>query len=134
MAKLSYIEGIGEVYEAKLNAVGIRSTDDFLEKAATKKGRQEVAEATGLSEKLILEWANRSDLLRINGVGSEYGDLLEFAGVDTVPELANRNSENLYKKIIEVNEEKNLVRKLPTEAQIADWIEQAKKLPRVLTY
>jgi len=134
MAKLSLIEGIGEAYEIKLNEVGIKSIEKLLEACASKKGRDELAEKTGISDKLILKWANRADLDRISGVGSEYADLLEASGVDTVPELANRKPENLLKKMLEVNEAKNLVRKVPTLKQVEDWVDQAGKLPRVLNY
>ncbi len=134
MAKLSLIEGIGEAYELKLNEVGIKSIAKLLETCASKKGRDSLAEKTGISDKLILKWANRADLDRISGVGSEYADLLESAGVDTVPELANRKPENLLKKMLEVNEQKNLVRKVPTLKQVEDWVNQAGKLPRVLNY
>lgn len=134
MAKLEDVEGIGPAYAEKLRQAGVRSTDSFLKIATTPKGRQELAEKSGISEKLILEWANHLDLYRIKGVGSEYSDLLEEAGVDTVVELAQRNPENLYQKLIEVNNAKKLVRKMPVQSQVADWIEQAKKLPRVLQY
>ncbi len=134
MAKLSTIEGIGEVYEAKLEAIGIKSVEALLEAATTKKGRQDLAEKSELSEKLILKWANHADLFRIKGVAGEYAELLEAAGVDTVPELAQRNAANLTKKMEEVNEEKKLVRKVPTEKQVEDWVAQAKELPRVLEY
>lgn len=134
MAKLEDVEGIGATYAEKLRQAGVRSTDAFLKRAATPKGRKELAEASGISEKLILEWANHLDLYRIKGVGSEYSDLLEEAGVDTVVELAQRNPENLYQKLVEVNNAKKLVRKMPVQSQVADWIEQAKKLPRVLEY
>jgi predicted flap endonuclease-1-like 5' DNA nuclease len=134
MAKLEDVEGIGSAYAEKLRQAGVRSTDAFLKMAATPKGRQELAEKSGISEKLILEWANHLDLYRIKGVGSEYSDLLEEAGVDTVVELAQRNPENLYQKLVEVNQAKKLVRKLPVQSQVADWVEQAKKLPRLLQY
>lgn len=134
MAKLEDVEGIGPAYAEKLRQAGVRSTDSFLKLAATPKGRQDLAERSGISEKLILEWANHLDLYRIKGVGSEYSDLLEEAGVDTVVELAQRNAENLYQKLVEVNNAKKLVRKMPVQSQVADWIEQAKKLPRVLQY
>jgi predicted flap endonuclease-1-like 5' DNA nuclease len=134
MAKLEDVEGIGPAYAEKLRQAGVRSTDSFLKLAATPKGRQELAEKSGINEKMILEWANHLDLYRIKGVGSEYSDLLEEAGVDTVVELAQRNPENLYQKLVEVNNAKKLVRKMPVQSQVADWIEQAKKLPRVLQY
>ncbi len=134
MAKLSVIEGIGDVYEEKLNAVGVKSIEELLETCATKKGRVDLAEKSGISEKLILRWTNHADLMRIKGVGAEYSELLEAAGVDTVPELAQRRADNLTNKMAEVNEVKKLVRKLPTEKQVADWIEQAKELPRVMQY
>ncbi|MGI6734425.1 MAG: DUF4332 domain-containing protein [Anaerovoracaceae bacterium] len=134
MAKLSEIEGIGESYEAKLNDAGVNSMEELLQVCSTKKGRVDLAERTGISEKMILKWANHADLARIKGVGGEYAELLEAAGVDTVPELATRKAENLYGKMVEVNEAKSLVRKLPTEKQVADWIEQAKDLPRVMQY
>ncbi len=134
MSKIIEIEGIGAVYAQKLHGIGIETTEDLLAKGATPKGREEIAEKTGISAKLILRWVNMADLFRIKGIGEQYSDLLEAAGVDTVPELAQRNAENLHQKLVAVNEAKKLVRKLPTPAQVADWIEQAKKLPRVMTY
>ena len=134
MAKLSYIEGIGEVYSGKLKAAGIGSADSLLKKGATPKGRKEIAEKSGISEKLILEWVNHIDLYRVRGVGSEYADLLEEAGVDTVVELAQRSPANLYAKMIEVNQQKRLVRRMPLEYQVSRWVEEAKMLPRVVQY
>jgi predicted flap endonuclease-1-like 5' DNA nuclease len=128
------IEGIGPVYAEKLGAVGLKTTDDLLKVGATPKGREDLVFATGISHKLILRWVNMADLFRIKGVGEQYSDLLEAAGVDTVPELAQRRADNLTKKMAEVNEEKHLVRRLPVESQVADWIESAKNLPRVVTY
>ncbi len=134
MAKLEYIEGIGPAYAEKLQAAGIRSTDALLKKGATPQGRKELAEATGISPDLILNWVNAADLYRIRGIGSEYGQLLEQAGVNTVVELARRNPDNLYAKLAEVNEAKHLVRQLPSPRQVASWVEQAKGLPRVIEY
>jgi predicted flap endonuclease-1-like 5' DNA nuclease len=134
MAKLSKVEGIGEFYAQKLRAAGITTTQALLEKGASPQGRTEIAEKTGISGKLILEWVNHVDLFRIKGVGEEYSDLLEEAGVDTIPELAQRNPEHLHQKLVAVNQEKKLVRQLPTRSQVSNWIEQAKRLPRVITY
>ena len=89
---------------------------------------------TGINVKLILEWANRADLARIKGVSTQYSDLLEAVGVDTVPELAQRNAQNLHRTMVSTNESKELVRRLPTAGQVQDWVEQAKSLPRVLAY
>ncbi|MCD4672415.1 MAG: DUF4332 domain-containing protein [Anaerolineaceae bacterium] len=134
MAKLSYVEGIGEVYAKKLRAAGVGSTDRLLAVGSTPKDRKGLAEAAGVSEKLILEWVNHVDLFRIKGVGQEYADLLEEAGVDTVPELAQRNAENLYQKLVEVNQKKKLVRVLPSAVKVRSWVNQAKDLPRVIKY
>lgn len=134
MPSIIDVEGIGEKFKVKLQEAGIRTTEKLLEVAATPKGRKEVAEKTGISEKLILEWVNLSDLFRIKGVGSEYSDLLEEAGVDTVVELGNRNPANLFKMLDEANTKKKLVRKMPTEDQVKDWVDQAKKLPRIVSY
>ena len=134
MTKLLSIEGIGEVYAGQLTDAGVQSIEDLLQKGATPEGRQNLAEATGISGKLILEWVNLADLFRIKGIGEEYSDLLEEAGVDTVVELAQRNPENLYAKLQEINSAKKLVRKLPAQSQVADWVAQAKELPRVLQY
>jgi predicted flap endonuclease-1-like 5' DNA nuclease len=134
MGNLLEIEGIGEAYAEKLKAVGIATTDALLEKGASPKGRKEIAEKAGISDALILRWVNHLDLFRIKGIGSEYSDLLEAAGVDTVPELAQRKADNLLKKMTEINEAKKKVRKMPVESQVADWIDQAKKLPRVINY
>lgn len=134
MAKLSEIEGIGEAYSAKLKEAGITSLEDLLKKCCDKKGRKEIAGKSGVSEKLVLNWANRADLSRIKGVSTQYADLLECAGVDTVPELAQRNPGNLQLKMSEINEEKYFVRRVPTASQVQDWVAQAKKLPRVITH
>jgi len=134
MAKIIDVEGIGPKYAEKLLKAGVSTTDTLLKAGATPKGRKELAVKAGIGEALILEWVNHVDLYRIKGVGSEYSDLLEAAGVDTIPELAQRKASNLTEKMAAVNLEKKLVRKLPVEAQVADWIEQAKKLPRVITY
>jgi predicted flap endonuclease-1-like 5' DNA nuclease len=128
------VEGIGPVNAEKLTKAGVKTTDALLEKGATPKGRAAIEAATGISHAKILEWVNHADLYRIKGVGSEYSDLLEEAGVDTVPELAQRNGASLAAKIAELNAAKKLVRKLPTEEQVTDWVNQAKKLPRVVTY
>ncbi|MCO6449952.1 MAG: DUF4332 domain-containing protein [Caldilineales bacterium] len=134
MTALKMISGIGDVYAEKLNAAGVRSTEKLLELGATRKGRDELAAATEIAEGHILSWVNRADLFRIKGIGTQYSDLLEEAGVDTVPELAQRNAENLLAKVTEVAHQKSLVRKLPTAAQIASWVAQAKELPRVVEY
>ncbi|WP_203142233.1 DUF4332 domain-containing protein [Marinobacter mangrovi] len=132
MSKLSEIEGIGETYAGKLERVDIHSLADLLKTCGDPKGRRATAEQTGISEKLILGWVNRADLARINGISTQYADLLEYAGVDTVPELAQRKADNLHAKMAEVNEERNLVRQLPGMSQVEDWIKQAKALPRAV--
>ncbi len=134
MAKLSEIEGIGDVYSSKLEAAGITSLENLLNTCCGKKGRKEIAEKSDVSEKLILGWVNRADLSRVKGISTQYADLLKCAGVDTIPELTQRNPENLQAKMAEVNEEKNLVRKIPTVSQVQDWVAQAKELPRVVTH
>jgi predicted flap endonuclease-1-like 5' DNA nuclease len=134
MAKLVDVEGIGPNYAGKLDKAGVGSTDSLLNMGATPAGRKQIADNSGISESLILEWVNHVDLYRIKGVGSEYSDLLEEAGVDTVVELAQRNAANLYAKMTEVNASKKLVRKLPTQGQVEDWVGQAKKLPRAIHY
>jgi predicted flap endonuclease-1-like 5' DNA nuclease len=134
MAKLLDVEGIGKVNAEKLKKAGVGSTDSLLSMGGTPAGRKELAKSSGISEKLILEWVNHVDLFRINGVGEEYADLLEEAGVDTVPELAQRKADSLLKKMNEVNASKNLVNKLPALSQVEEWIAQAKKLPRAISY
>jgi predicted flap endonuclease-1-like 5' DNA nuclease len=131
---LEYIEGIGAVYAGKLSENGINTPLELLREGAAPEGRKAIAKRTEISGLLILEWINHIDLYRIKGVGSEYADLLEESGVDTVMELAHRNPENLFEKMSSVNEVKQLVRKLPAQNQVVDWIEQAKELPRVIHY
>lgn len=134
MANLIDIEGIGPIYTEKLKKAGIDTTDELLEKGSTPKGRRELAEEAVISSKLILEWINLADLFRIKGVQEEYADLLEEAGVDTVVELAQRNPDNLYAALKKTNEEKELVRRMPSQGQVQDWVSQAKDLPRVIEY
>ena len=133
-AMVEEIEGIGSIYAKKLNEEGIKTTGDLLEAGSTKGGRKELAKKTGIAEHLILEWINRADLFRIMGIGEEYSDLLEEAGVDTVVELARRNPENLHATIAGINEAKKLVRRTPSLNNVKDWIEQAKTLPRKVKY
>ena len=134
MAKIIDVEGIGSVYAQKLIKAGITTTNKLLKKGATPKGRQEIEDMTGISHSLVLEWVNHVDLYRIKGVAQEYSDLLEEAGVDTVPELAQRKPANLHAKLAEVNDAKKLVRQLPSEKQVEGWVSQAKDLPRVVKY
>jgi predicted flap endonuclease-1-like 5' DNA nuclease len=134
MAKIIDIEGIGSVYTAKLQEHGVRTTERLLKLAATKKGREDLAEVSGISETLILEWVNHADLMRVRGVGSEYSDLLEEAGVDTVKELRNRRPDNLYQALSETNEQKKLVRRVPSQKEVNAWVEHAKTLPPVVTH
>jgi len=134
MTKLLNIEGIGPKYAEKLQKAGVQSVEALLKSGSTPQGRKKLSEVADISGDLILEWVNHADLFRIKGVGEEYSDLLEEAGVDTVPELATRNAKNLFEKILEVNKQKKLVRKLPVLSQVENWIKQAKELPRTIQY
>ncbi len=130
MATLVRIEGIGEKYADCLAQAGIGSTATLLHRGATRSGRTEIARAAGVTGGQVLKWVNRADLFRIQGVGKEYSDLLEASGVDSVPELAQRNASRLRDRMAEVNEARHLVRRLPNLTEIQSWITQAGKLPR----
>lgn len=134
MAKLEVVEGIGTKYAKVLRKAGVRSTGDLLKKGATPKGREMISRDSGITKTLVLEWVNHVDLFRIKGVGEEYSDLLEEAGVDTVVEMAQRNTANLYETIQSTNARKKLVRQLPSQKMVNNWVSQAKKLPRVVQY
>jgi predicted flap endonuclease-1-like 5' DNA nuclease len=134
MPGLKDIEGIGASYAEKLDKAGLATTDALLSAGSAPKGRADLAATTGISETLILRWVNMSDLFRIKGVGEQYSDLLEAAGVDTVVELAQRKPENLQARMTEVNEERKMVRRVPTLSEVSDWVEQAKVLPRMVSY
>lgn len=134
MATISDIEGIGAAYAAKLRKAGVRSTNELLKAGATKKGRAELAKATGFDAKTILEWVNRADLFRVKGIGAQYSDLLEAAGVDTVLELAKRKPEVLLETLIKVNEKKNKVNQVPGLSNVKAWIKSAKSLKRAVEY
>ncbi|MBO5457077.1 MAG: DUF4332 domain-containing protein [Muribaculaceae bacterium] len=132
--KIEEIEGIGEAYAQKLQAAGVKTTEALLEKAASEKGREALAEETGISEKLILKWANHADLFRIKGVAGQFAELLEAAGVDTVKEFRHRVAANLQPKLVEVNDQKNLCNRVPSVTEIQKMIDQAKELEPVITY
>lgn len=132
--KITDIEGIGDVYARKLDAVNIRTVGALLNKGCTKKGRQELAAATGFDEGTILKWVNIADLFRVKGIGGEYSQLLEKAGVDTVKELRNRNAENLRAKMAEVNASHKLVRQLPGLGLVESWVATAKTLEPMVSY
>ena len=134
MTSLITVEAIGRAYAAKLQTLGINTCEQLLDKGATRKNRKEIAERTGIPEKLVLEWVNHVDLFRIRGVQQQNAQLLEAVGVNTVPELAKRNAENLCQKLLAVNQDKRLVRQLPSLTRIIDWIEQARRLDRAVTY
>ncbi len=132
--KIEQIEGVGPVYAEKLAAIGIKTTEDLLEKGASRTGRQKIAEATEISDKLILRWVNHADLFRINGVAGQFAELLEAAGVDTVKEFRHRVAANLQPKMVEVNEQKNLCNRVPSVSELEKMIEQAKVLEPIVTY
>jgi predicted flap endonuclease-1-like 5' DNA nuclease len=132
--KVEDIEGIGPAFAAKLQEAGVNTSDALLEQAGPKAGRAALAARTGISEKLLLEWANACDLMRIKGIGSQFSDLLEAAGVDSAAELAQRNAANLAATFGELNAARATTRRAPTEEMVADWIEQAKKLDKVVTH
>jgi uncharacterized membrane protein HdeD (DUF308 family)/predicted flap endonuclease-1-like 5' DNA nuclease len=131
---LTYVEGIGPAYAKSLNEAGLMTPMDLLEKGASRKGRLEIAEKTQLSIKLISKWVNQVDMYRVPGIGAQYADLLEQSGVDTIPELAQRNPKNLHKKLVKVNDEKKLVREVAGAHQVEEWVAQAKELPRKITF
>lgn len=128
------IEGIGPSYGEKLRAAGIKSTKQLLDSCCDRKGRKGMADATGLSDKLVLNWTNKADLMRISGVGPQFSELLEAAGVDTVKELRTRNADNLAAKMRQVNDEKKLTRRSPPADTVRRWVEDAKVLGPIMTY
>lgn len=132
--KIEEVEGIGPVTGEKLRAAGVKDSDTLLAQAKTPAQRKALADAAGLPAEKILKFANMVDLFRVSGIGAEFAELLEAAGVDTVPELARRAPASLAAKLAEVNEAKKLTRRVPTEADVAKWVEQAKGLPRAIEY
>ena len=132
--KVGFVEGIGPTYGMKLNEAGIETVMDLLRRGATRKGRAELVEVTGIAAGLIMKWVNAADLYRVKGIGKQFGELLEAAGVDTVPELAQRNPLNLYTKLSEVNTEKKVAGRAPHQSEVESWVAQAKELPRVIEY
>ena len=134
MARIVDVEGVGPHYAAKLNAIGVATTERLLKVAAHAQGRKDLAEQAAIPEKLILEWVNLADLMRIKGLGPEYADLLEEAGVDTVRELRTRRPEALHLAAREINLRKRLVRRLPSLREIERWVAEAKRLKPLLTY
>ncbi len=140
MASIETIEGIGKSNGTKLRKAGIRSTDALLKLCCDKKGRKAMAAETGIGESSLLEWVNRADLMRVKGVGSEYSDLLEAAGVDTVKELRRRKPSNLTAAMVEANDahikktKKSIVRRTPAESEVTRWVEHAKALDPVVTH
>ena len=134
MANIEDVEGVGPAYAAKLQAAGVGTTDALLKRGATASGRSELETATGIAHALILEWVNHVDLMRLDGVGSEYSDLLEAAGVDSPAELAQRNAANLAQTFLELNAARATVRNVTSEAVITGWIAQAKHLPKIVEH
>ena len=134
MTDIQKIEGIAYEHAKELSKAGVLTTEDLLREGATPRGRKDIEFVTRLPHKLILKWVNMADLFRIKGISKEYSELLAVSGVNTVPELAQRNPEHLLKDMVKVNDKRNLVRKMPSRNMIAGWIEQAGKLPRIVEY
>lgn len=134
MTSLKAIEGIGPKNVEKLARAGVRSIEALLEKGGKSKDRKVLSSESGVSDTQILEWVNRADLFRVNGIGEEYSDLLEQAGVDTVVELSKRKADNLHAAMAKINTEKNLVNRMPSVGMVEGWIKQAKSLPRTVEY
>jgi hypothetical protein len=134
MASIDTIERISHKQATSLRKARIRTVEALLKKGSTRKGRRDIAAATKISEKLILEWVNRADLMRVRGVGEEYSDLLEATGVDTVKELRRRNASNLLASMVTINDKKRSVRRLPTEAMVQRWVDHAKELEAIVKY
>lgn len=132
--KIEEIEGIGPSYAKKLAVAKIKTTNDLLKFCKTPKGRSDVSKTAGVSEHQVLKWTNLADLMRVSGIGSEYSELLEAAGVDTVKELRNRNAVNLATKMKETNAKKKLTRTTPGAKTVQQWIDKAAKLPGVIKY
>jgi predicted flap endonuclease-1-like 5' DNA nuclease len=132
--KIEDVEGIGPAWAEKLVAAGVKSTDDLLMAGGSSSGRERLEAATGISSKRLLEWVNHVDLMRINGVGSEYADLLEAAGVDSAAELAQRNAKNLADTFQSLDAARNTVRNIPTEAVIQRWIDEARTMDKVVSH
>jgi len=132
--KIIDIEGVGDVYAEKLTAAGINKVSELLEKCAAPKGRKELAEKTGISDKLILRWTNHADLFRINGIGPQFAELLEAAGVDTVKEFRHRVAENLQPKLEELNAARHICGRVPSATEVQKMIDQAKELEPKVTY
>lgn len=132
--KIDEVEGIGPTYKEKLGTVGITTTDQLLDKCASAKGRKETSESTGLTTSQLLKWADMADLMRLNGIGRQFGELLKASGVDTVKELRTRNAENLTAKLAEVNGEKKLAKAVPAVTQVQAWIDTAKETDPMITH
>jgi predicted flap endonuclease-1-like 5' DNA nuclease len=128
------VEGIGPAFAQKLSVVKIQTTEDLLRVCSDAKGRKEVAAKTGVSEGQLLKWSNLADLMRVSGIGPQFSELLEAAGVDTIKELRTRNAENLAEKMKEVNTTKNLTNAVPTATVISTWIEKAKGMEPKITH
>ncbi len=132
--KIQEIEGIGPINGNKLTEAGINTTSDLLEVCGSAKGRKDTSGKTGISESVLLGWTNKADLMRIKGIGKQYSELLEAAGVDTVKELKMRVPDNLSAKMREINEAKKLTRSVPEPSQIAKWVEEAKEMEPIITH
>ena len=132
--QITMIESIGPVMKDKLAAACISTVEGLLDKGASKSGRKAIADASGLDAGKILDWVNMADLFRINGIASQFAELLKAAGVDTVKELRTRNPENLHAALVKTQEEKGLTRIVPSASKVEDFVEQAKSLEPVVTY
>jgi predicted flap endonuclease-1-like 5' DNA nuclease len=134
LIQIEKIEGIGPVYALKLLEVGVKTTEDLLNQGKNRKGREDLVEKTGISSLLIMKWVNMADLMRIRGIGEEYSELLEKAGVETVKELRNRIPKNLYEAMVRANETHKMVRRLPFLSEVESWVKEAKESEPIVTY
>jgi len=132
--KVEEIEGVSSVFAQRLAAAGVPTVEALLAQGSKSAERARLASSTGISEDLLLRWVNHADLMRVKGIGTEFSELLEAAGIDSCSELAQRRPENLHARLDEINKAKKLVRRAPTPNEVGKWVAEARHLPKVVTH
>jgi len=126
------IKGIGEIFAAKLAARKVTTTDELLLFGATADGRESLRATTGVHSRQILRWCNWADLMRIQGIGPQFTQLLEAAGVGSLKDLAGSRAENLKARIEDEIRLMRLSAAPPSLTEVRRWITEARMMKSVL--
>lgn len=134
MTSLAKLISIGENNADRLGRLGIDTPVALILSGASSKGRKEIADKTGLKGATILMWVRQAELFRLMGFGEQDANLLQLAGVIDASDLAHQQPALFYQTLLQVKQKTNTFYQIPTLSQLTKWINQSKRMLRLITY